>query len=214
MKINKFLYVFFLCFSLSTFAFAQDVYVPGNGNRAGYYRTRADDTVNNNYSTKGNTNPYTGKAGTKSRDSGGSTEGSSQPTGGPGTGEYFLVPAIVRKDPIGTAFRFNTCGTAIIALLDRAGLGGLTDSKIQGLYPEVVMTVAESRFRMATEYDSGNYVYHTNLALILFRQNKDEEALLSILKAIELNSKDEKLREYEALIRREKTTVIVLEDKE
>jgi hypothetical protein len=30
-----------------------------------HYRTSADDTRTNNYSTKGNVNPYTGRAGTK-----------------------------------------------------------------------------------------------------------------------------------------------------
>ena len=30
-----------------------------------HYRTSADDTRSNNYSTKGNVNPYTGRAGTK-----------------------------------------------------------------------------------------------------------------------------------------------------
>lgn len=210
MKINKFILSLLFLFSLSTVAFAQDVYVKGRNGGAGHYRTRADDTVNNNYSTKGNVNPYTGKPGTKARQG----EDIKIDQGGPGTGEYFLVPAIVRNDPVGTAGRFNTCGTAIISLLDRGAIGGLIDPRIQPLYTEVIMMIAESRFRMATEYDSENYVYHTNLALILFRQNKDEEALKSILKAVELNPKDERLRDYEALIRREKTTVIILDDKE
>ena len=33
-----------------------------------YHATNADHTRNNNYSTKGNTNPYTGQSGTKPRD--------------------------------------------------------------------------------------------------------------------------------------------------
>lgn len=33
-----------------------------------YYRTSPDSTVNNNYSTVGNINPYTGREGTKPRD--------------------------------------------------------------------------------------------------------------------------------------------------
>lgn len=211
MKINKFFLSLLFLFSFSALIFAQDVYVQGKNGGEGYYRTRPDGTVNNNYSTKGNTNPYTGKAGTKPRQN---ESGSQQSNSYYGTGEFFLVPAIVRKDPVGTAVRFNTCGTAIIALLDRGNFGGLTDPGIQSLYPEVIMTIAESRFRMATEYDSENYVYHTNLALVLFRQNKDKEALGSILKAIELNPKDERLRDFEALIRREKTTVRILDDVE
>ena len=31
----------------------------------GYYRTKANNTIRDNYSTKGNINPYTGKSGTK-----------------------------------------------------------------------------------------------------------------------------------------------------
>lgn len=34
---------------------------------SGYYRTRRDSTKSNNYSTKGNINPYTGKRGTRKR---------------------------------------------------------------------------------------------------------------------------------------------------
>ncbi len=31
----------------------------------GYYRTKANNTIRDNYSTKGNINPYTGQRGTK-----------------------------------------------------------------------------------------------------------------------------------------------------
>lgn len=31
----------------------------------GYYRTKANNTIRDNYSTKGNINPYTGQKGTK-----------------------------------------------------------------------------------------------------------------------------------------------------
>ena len=31
----------------------------------GYYRTKANHTIRDNYSTKGNVNPYSGKSGTK-----------------------------------------------------------------------------------------------------------------------------------------------------
>lgn len=53
--------------------FAQDVYVRGyyrdNGTYvAPHYRTAPNSTVNDNYSTIGNMNPYTGEAGTKPRE--------------------------------------------------------------------------------------------------------------------------------------------------
>ncbi len=41
-------------------------YVRSNGTYvSGYYRTNPDSTRINNYSTRGNVNPFTGKAGTK-----------------------------------------------------------------------------------------------------------------------------------------------------
>jgi hypothetical protein len=51
-------------------AFAQDVKVKGHTKKDGtrvesHRRTKADKTDRNNYSTKGNRNPYTGKRGTK-----------------------------------------------------------------------------------------------------------------------------------------------------
>jgi len=47
-----------------------DEYVPGytkqNGTQVqGYYRTNPNNTQYDNYSTRGNINPYTGKEGTK-----------------------------------------------------------------------------------------------------------------------------------------------------
>lgn len=50
------------------YCFSQDVYVNGYINRNGayvqpHYRTAPDNTQYNNYSTVGNVNPYTGKAG-------------------------------------------------------------------------------------------------------------------------------------------------------
>ena len=49
-------------------SFAQDVYVRGYYRRDGtyvrpHYRTRPDGNLWNNYSTRGNINPYTGKRG-------------------------------------------------------------------------------------------------------------------------------------------------------
>ncbi len=50
-------------------AFAKDTYVKGyNRNNGTYvqphYRTSPDNSLHNNYSTKGNVNPYTGRKGT------------------------------------------------------------------------------------------------------------------------------------------------------
>lgn len=72
MKNLFFLIVFFFTTALT---FAQsEVWVNGyyrsNGTYVqGYYRTAPDYTINNNWSTVGNVNPHTGKAGTVSRSS-------------------------------------------------------------------------------------------------------------------------------------------------
>jgi hypothetical protein len=55
--------------TLSSCAFAYDTYVNGyvrsNGTYVeGYHRTSPDNTINNNYGTYPNVNPYTGKQGT------------------------------------------------------------------------------------------------------------------------------------------------------
>lgn len=175
----------------------------------GYYKTAPDGDCSNNYSSKGNTNPHTGKRGTVPCDSAAQNE---PPTGMYGTGEYFLVPAIVRKDPQGTAVRFNTCGTAIIALLDKGGLFDLTDPRIQPLNAKIVLGIAESRFRMATQYDPKNYLYFLNLGIILYRQGRTEESLEALRWAMELNPNDETVKDYDERIRREKVTVKVLDD--
>jgi hypothetical protein len=54
-------------------AIAKDVHVKGYTRKDGTYvaphtRSSPNNTKNDNYSTKGNVNPYTGKAGTKPRD--------------------------------------------------------------------------------------------------------------------------------------------------
>ncbi|MHC0440274.1 hypothetical protein [Flavobacterium sp. 3-210] len=64
-----FLLLFLSCLS----SFAQDVWVNSYVRTDGtvvpaHYRTNRDYTVNNNYTTEGNINPYTGKAGTLPRD--------------------------------------------------------------------------------------------------------------------------------------------------
>jgi len=72
MKNLFFLIVFFFTTALT---FAQsEVWVNGytrsNGTYVqGYYRTAPDYTINNNWSTVGNVNPHTGRAGTVSRSS-------------------------------------------------------------------------------------------------------------------------------------------------
>lgn len=48
--------------------FAEEVFVHGHKRNNGtivesYYRTKANGTVSDNYSTKGNVNPYTGRVG-------------------------------------------------------------------------------------------------------------------------------------------------------
>ena len=70
MKNLFFLIVFFFTTAL-TFAQSQvwvNGYTRSNGTYVqGYYRTAPDYTINNNWSTVGNVNPHTGKAGTVSR---------------------------------------------------------------------------------------------------------------------------------------------------
>jgi hypothetical protein len=61
-----------LALLVSNLAFAHDTYVHGymrsNGTYVqGYHRTSPDNTVNNNYGTQGNVNPYTNVYGTRPR---------------------------------------------------------------------------------------------------------------------------------------------------
>ncbi len=68
---NLFLFIAFLFFTTLSFAQSQvwvDGYYRSNGTYVqGHYRTAPDHTVNNNWTTQGNTNPHTGKAGTLPR---------------------------------------------------------------------------------------------------------------------------------------------------
>ena len=62
--------IIFALFSSITFA---DTYVNGYTKKdgtyvSGYTRSSPDSTNTNNYSTQGNTNPYTGSEGTRARD--------------------------------------------------------------------------------------------------------------------------------------------------
>lgn len=55
--------------SYSTGSHSVSGYTRSNGTHVGSYKaTNRDATRNDNYSTKGNINPYTGKLGTKPRD--------------------------------------------------------------------------------------------------------------------------------------------------
>ena len=85
------LFILSLIFVLTSFgiSFGQNVHVKGYTKKDGtyvqpHYRSRPDGNVFNNWSTKGNTNPYTGKRGTvdpykSSRGFGSSPGGFSQP---------------------------------------------------------------------------------------------------------------------------------------
>ncbi len=86
---NKFILALTLIASLAAFNAKADVYVDGYTRKDGTYvqphhRFSPDSTPNNNWSTQGNTNPYTGEQGTKpiqpyggSNSYGGSLNGSS-----------------------------------------------------------------------------------------------------------------------------------------
>jgi hypothetical protein len=70
-KLITLLFFFFLL-SISTFGQSKknSTYVKSYTKKDGttvkaHYKSKPDKTTNNNYSTKGNTNPYTGKKGTK-----------------------------------------------------------------------------------------------------------------------------------------------------
>ena len=57
----------------ATFTVMADTWVNGYQRRdgtyvQGHYKTKSNNTLNDNYSTRGNTNPYTGSSGYKTRD--------------------------------------------------------------------------------------------------------------------------------------------------
>ena len=108
----------------------------------------------------------------------------------------------------------NTNGAAILLLLDKNALGGLTDSETQPLKRNTVLQIAESRFRTAIKYQPNNSLYHTNLASALYRQGKIDEALEAISRAIELNPNDEISKNYQEAILRVKVEVRILDDEE
>lgn len=62
-----------LALAFAGMAYAGDTYVRGYTKKdgtyvQGHYRTKPNSTANDNYSTRGNVNPYTGESGTKPRD--------------------------------------------------------------------------------------------------------------------------------------------------
>lgn len=67
-------------------SFAQNILVR-QSNGDSYYRTLPNETANDNYSTKGNTNPYTGKRGIKMR----RTDSLASAVSAEGTSEYLLA---------------------------------------------------------------------------------------------------------------------------
>lgn len=214
---NKFLLlsavVLFSCFSV----YAQNTgSVRGGSQAQGGIKIPPVGAVNNNYSTVSGTSSSTVSGGTRAFETRTNQVGASNYNrlSGEGTGEYLLVPAIIRKDPAGTALRMNTSGASIISLLDRGFFGGLTDVKTQLLETGIILEIAESRFRKAVEFQPDNYIYHANLASVLFRQKKNKEALAAIRRAMELDPDNEVLKNYEQVILGVNVTVIVLDDNE
>jgi hypothetical protein len=73
LRFSKLVISFIVCLTVAIPAFAGDVYVKGYTRKDGsyvrpHYRTAPDSKRNNNWSTQGNVNPYTGKSGTVQRD--------------------------------------------------------------------------------------------------------------------------------------------------
>ena len=84
-------------------AFAGDVYVQGYTRKDGtyvqpHYRTAPDSTINNNWSTQGNVNPYTGQAGTVPRETYG---GNAYQGYGAGTSGNVYSPNPYSQNPYG-----------------------------------------------------------------------------------------------------------------
>jgi len=89
---KKAILLFSFLFSAS-FVFAQtsvwqNGYTKKNGTYVkGHYKTKSNGTNWDNYSTKGNTNPHTGKSGTKARDYSGNSKATHT---GPRGGRYYI----------------------------------------------------------------------------------------------------------------------------
>jgi hypothetical protein len=87
-----------LCLAVATPAFAQSShYVRGHVTKNGtyvapHYQTNPDSSVLNNWSTRGNYNPYTGKAGTVD-------PYSSSPYSSSNSNPYSSTPSTATQDP-------------------------------------------------------------------------------------------------------------------
>lgn len=122
--------VFFLIvlFFTTALTFAQsEVWVNGytrsNGTYVqGYYRTAPDYTINNNWSTVGNVNPHTGRAGTVSRSSSYSSTYYKAPT--TYSQSYYSIPSSYKAisyqtinsnytGPCGSGYYINSNGSII-----------------------------------------------------------------------------------------------------
>lgn len=89
-------------------AMAHDVHVNGYTRADGTYvqpyeRTAPNSTVNDNYSTSGNVNPYTGTAGTKPRDDGSTLGG----------GSSYGNPYATQQQPANTGMYGTSTGNSL-----------------------------------------------------------------------------------------------------
>ena len=103
-----FFFIAFLFAAANSFA-QTSTYVSGYTNSngtyvQGYYRTTPNTTRNDNYSTVGNTNPYTGSAGTKPTDSY-YVAPSTYSAPSYGTSTYYSTPTYSNSTPVYTGSR-------------------------------------------------------------------------------------------------------------
>lgn len=103
-----FFFIAFLFAAANSFA-QTSTYVSGYTNSSGtnvqgYYRTTPNTTLNDNYSTVGNTNPYTGSAGTKPADSY-YVAPSAYSASSYGTSTYYSTPTYSNSTPVYTGSR-------------------------------------------------------------------------------------------------------------
>ena len=105
---KAFFFIAFLFAAANSFA-QTSTYVSGytssNGtNVQGYYRTTPNTTRNDNYSTVGNVNPYTGTSGTKPADSY-YVAPSTYSASSYGTSTYYSTPTYSNSTPVYTGSR-------------------------------------------------------------------------------------------------------------
>lgn len=114
----------FICFS-------QDVWVKG------HYRTRPNNTINDNYSTVGNINPYTGKAGTV-----------------PFEIIYYTYPSIPTDYPLKNPPKFDAKGIADLAV-----------PVVKPVYDEPVPLKDDSKTDLPDDYKPENkYFFEKSVA--------------------------------------------------